>query len=149
VTAFSTLRIRTYAAPEPQRLSWAGKWVKNWFSNFDPGGHPVLYRGRRFDRLEGAFVAAKNPDALVDPPNARAGAPKIRFIDRVATEKDPGKVKRLGAPMKRGGLITPVENWDEICLAAMDAFLRQKWQPETPAFDRLIREPRPIVEWNN
>lgn len=144
MATFNDLRIREY--PEPENLAYRGRFIHNWFSNFDKVGHPVEYRGQTTMILELAFVAAKNPDAIVKSENGRFYQP---FIERVFSVSRPGEAKKLGSSRQRGGIIDLRPDWDEVNVAAMDYFLRQRWQPGTEAFDRLMNVDGPIVEWNN
>jgi predicted NAD-dependent protein-ADP-ribosyltransferase YbiA (DUF1768 family) len=122
---FSDLTIRTY---KPQPLIYKGRFVKNWFSNFERDGHPITYRGHTTDCLEVAFVASKNPTP--------------EFIDLVF-KAGPGEAKRLGRNTQLRA------DWDEVNIAAMDFFLRQKWQPGTNIANRLMETEQPIVEFSN
>lgn len=136
------LHIRHY---EEQDVAWRGRYVHNWFSNFDKVGFPVTYRGNTTSVLEVAYVAAKNPDIMVDSP--RGGM--MKFIDRVFAARSPSEAKKLGNPKYRGGIIDPRPGWDNVSLAAMDYFLRQRWQPGTEDAKRLMAWPVPVVEANN
>lgn len=140
---FTDLALRQYALSGP--LAYRGRFVHNWFSNFDACGQPVSYRGHQSPRLEIPFVAAKNPDAMVVAP---CGG-EMPFITRVFACASPSEAKRLGAPRKRGGIIDPRPDWDGVNIAAMDLFLRQRWQPGTRDAHRLAGMTGPIVEWNN
>jgi hypothetical protein len=142
---FNELLPRRY--PAPPELAYRGRSVHNAdISNFDPLGHPVVYRGHRSLILEKAYTAAKNPDALV--PRAD-GSGLVAFIDRIYSEPRAADVKRLGAPPYRGGLVQPRDDWNHVNIAAMDFFLRQRWQPGTADAAALAKRPRPIVEWVN
>lgn len=141
---FAQLHVREY--PDPGPLTWRGRFVHNWFSNFDPVGAPVDYRGFRSSRLELAFVAAKNPDQLVPTADGRGST---TFVERVFSVAMPGEAKRLGQRRERGGIVDLREDWDEVNLAAMDFFLRQRWEPSHPDSKRLASLPAPLVEWNN
>lgn len=140
---FNDLRTRQYDAPTD--LVWRGRFVHNWFSNFDAVGAPVTYRGRTTRRLELAFVAAKNPGQVVKLADGR----EAPFIDLVFAQTTPGGAKQLGAPKHRGGVVDLRPDWDEVSVAAMDFFLRQRWQPGAEGASRLAALPSPIVEWNN
>lgn len=141
---FAQLHMRAY--PDPGALVWRGSFIHNWFSNFDAVGAPVEYRGFRTPRLELAFVAAKNPDQIV--PHA-AGRGTTTFIERIFSASTPGEAKRLGARKERGGIVDLRDDWDDVNIAAMDCFLRQRWQPDHADSRQLAAMQAPIVEWNN
>ena len=122
---FSSLHVRKYT---PYPLEYKGPYVRNWFSNFELDGHPITYRGRTTNCLEVAFVAAKNPD-------------NTEFLQAVFTS-GPGRAKGLGRNTSLRA------DWDNVCIAAMDYFLRQKWQPGTPVAYRLENSFYPLCEIN-
>lgn len=138
---FAQLHVREY--PDPGTLTWRGRFVHNWFSNFDAVGAPVDYRGFRTTRLELPFVAAKNPDQVVATAD---GSGSTTFVERVFSAPTPGDAKRLG---QRNGIVDLREDWDEVNIAAMDFFLRQRWRADHRDSLRLASLPAPIVEWNN
>jgi hypothetical protein len=143
VPTITDLHLRRY---DPQPVSYRGRFVNNWWSNFAAVGEPVVYRGQSTRILEYAYVAAKNPDAIVSDPT---GPGTIRFLDRVFMERSAGAAKKIGSPRSRGGIVELKPGWDEESIAAMDAFLRQRWQPSHRDTQRLMAEPLPHVEVNN
>jgi len=145
-TAFSEIRIRKYPRRE---VVYSGRYVFNWFSNFTASGFPVVYRGYTTNRLEIAYVAAKNPEAIVPTGIYPPDGTTMRFIDRIFTTPAASKAKWLGKSKSRGGLVDARGDWEFVKLAAMDNFLRQRWQPGSEAFIRLLTEETPIVEFNN
>ena len=146
---FTDLHMREYKELSGSVLATRNRYVHNWFSNFDPVGLPVKYRGHVTPLLELAFVAAKNPDARVPDPDDREGIMTIPFHDRVFGCSTPGQAKRMGSSRNRGGLVELRPDWDRVNVAAMDFFLRQRWQPGTRDAARLAELPKPIVEVNN
>jgi predicted NAD-dependent protein-ADP-ribosyltransferase YbiA (DUF1768 family) len=128
MAGFADLRRRVYA---PRPLRYRGRWVDNWFSNFHPGTNPVLFSSLSFRSVEAAYVAAK----CLDP----------EFRRRVS-RMGPADAKRAGRP---GNLIGLRPDWEEVCVAAMDLFLRQKFAAGTPELERLSGMGKPPVEANN
>src|SRR4029077_19847359 len=97
---FVELHIREYA--EPKGLRYRGRFVHNWFSNFDKVGHPVTYGGFRTAILETHLLASKTPAARVP---AADGLGEFPFIERVFSVTSAAAAKKLGAPRSRGGII--------------------------------------------
>lgn len=139
---FEELHVRQFG--EPEGLVYKGPYIKNWWSNFEAVGAPVVYRGHSSRVLEMAFVAAKNPDAPV--PSRDHPGTTVAFHERVFSSLTPGEAKRLGG---RSGLVQLREDWDQVNLAAMDCFERQRWRVGAPGLDRLMATPEILVEWNN
>jgi predicted NAD-dependent protein-ADP-ribosyltransferase YbiA (DUF1768 family) len=131
----------------PQSLARKGRWVDNGpLSNYARGDVVVRYRSVATQHVEPAYVAAKNPDALV--PDPRDPSNSIPFHERVAMA-DPTKVKALGKPKARGGLIDPRPDWEEVCLSAMWSFLVQKFAPGTKEHEWLVGTDGSLIEFTN
>ena len=131
----------------PPGLPRKGGWIDNGpLSNMSPGQAIVRYRSVATHLVEPAYVAAKAPDALV--PNAD-GQGTVAFHERVAAA-DPRRVKPLGKPLNRGGLVAIRDNWEQVCIGAMACFLAQKFAPGTAEADWLVTQaPDGLVEWTN
>lgn len=160
---FNELEIRDYSFEQKLRLhpiQWQGQWINNWFSNFHTLGSVITYKGYVTRCLELAYVAAKNPDILVDYITKEGMVyTQIRFIDLIFRLNNPGTAKRLSKPKYMKGLIDTRPDWEYVKLSAMDNFLRQRWRPNTPETNKLVNmiahdriegiSDDPIMEINN
>ena len=135
--------------PVPPTLAWKGAYVDNGpLSNFSDGEAVIRYRSIASRKVEPAYVAAKAPDALVRHP-LDPSHEAVPFHVRVAAA-DPARVKRLGAPRSRGGLIDLRPDWENVCVAAMACFLAQKFAAGTREARWLVEQPPPsLVEFLN
>lgn len=132
--------------PVPGDLPRKGNWIDNGpLSNMTQGRAIIRFRSVATNFVEPAYVAAKNPDALV--PDGRGGT--IPFHERVAAA-DPRRVKGLGKPRLRGGLIDPRPDWELVAIGAMASFTAQKFAPGTREAAWLVSRPENmLVEFNN
>jgi hypothetical protein len=121
-----------------------GGWIDNgWLSNYHDGEAMVRYMSVTSRRVEPAYVASKNPMALV--PHF---GEMIPFHVKVAREP-PATVERLGKPRSMGGLIDPRPDWEQVCVAAMWAACVQKFAPGTAENASLMASEGLLVEWTN
>lgn len=132
----------------PPSLKMKGAWVDNGpLSNFSEGQAVIRFRSVATRRVEPAYVAAKNPDALV--PSTAAPELLIPFHERVAAHP-PARVKALGKPRSKGGLIDTTADFEETCVGAMASFGAQKFAHGTAEAAWLAAaDPRTLVEWTN
>ena len=111
---FQLLEIRTYTTPESFKLTPRGYIDNGWISNFASGEATLNYRTLHTQRNEALYVAAKNPDATVTYQQR-----KMPFIQAVALHPH-DRIKPLGKPRSKGGLIDPRPDWEHVCLAVME-----------------------------
>lgn len=136
----------TIALPVPDYLPRKGRWIQNGpISNMSAGTALVRYRSVCTHFVEPAYVAAKSPDTIVS--DGRGGTQA--FHQQIAST-DPSRVKPLGKPVARGGLVDTRTDWECVCIGAMATFLAQKFDPGTPEADWLVRrKPESLVEFSN
>jgi len=124
---FDDLVTRTY---DPQPIVWKGRYIDNWFSNFHAGAQPIQFSGLSFQTIEAAYQAAKWTD--------QARRALFQNLDASQSKKEG---RRKFPPIR--------PDWEQVAIAAMDNFVRQKFQPGTPELERLMRMDVPPVEVNN
>lgn len=56
----------------------------------------------------------------------------------IMSAETPGKAKRLGKPIERGGAITVREDWDSVKLILMEQFTREKFATNATLRQKLI-----------
>ena len=118
------LPLREWILPE---LEWKGRYVYNWFSNFEPSERPILLSGLQFPAVEQAYQASKfSPDRR-----------------QAFTRMTPGQSKRAG----QASGMRP--DWDNVCVAAMDFLVRQKCAVGTADLERLALTEGDLIEANN
>lgn len=132
----------------PSDLKYRGRWIDNGvLSNMHRGDASILYRSVRTKHVEQAYVAAKNPDAIVSV-NLEGAAFNGPFHALVA-RLDPFKAKRYGRPVSRGGLVDTRKDWEEVALAAMWSFQVMKYAPDTKERAWLLSHKGALAEWSN
>jgi len=125
--------VRSCHWPLPETFEWKGRWIRNWFSNFEWHSRPI-----RLPYAEDIPIL-----------NVEAGFQGVKASDiaerRRIFRMEPAAAKTYG----RHGIQSFREDWDYVSIAAMDMFCREKWQPGTPEAERLLKTPSPIIEFNN
>lgn len=119
--------MRRYVAPADVAAAFLGgqRW-RNWFSNMGlvPGG--IAFGGELYPAVENAYHAAKSDF----PPRRRA---------LVRMKPGEAKTSSRGLPCRDG--------WDDMKLAAMDDFLRQRALRDAAFAGGLVRHHEELVEW--
>jgi ribA/ribD-fused uncharacterized protein len=106
------------------------KWIKNWFSNFDPMDKPMYHDGLLYKTVEHFFVAMKTEDT-----DERA---KIAALPSATAAKQYGRKLKLR------------NDWEMIKESAMWTALIWKYRPGTIHSNQLFSTGNwDIVEWNN
>lgn len=132
--------------PVPKTLRFNGYYVDNRnLSNTRRSGNAIRFLDARYPNVEAAFVAAKNPHAIVH------GMPFYKFVEQWC--RTPGNrvegVKKLGKPKSRGGLIDTVPEWEHLSAGAMYDFTSQKFASGADK-EWLIAQPvHTLIEFNN
>lgn len=108
------------------KLQYKGKWVYNWFSNFEP--IKVVVDGIVWPSLENYYQAQKTLN----------GKEREQFI-----YCSPSRSKQLGKRVK----LRP--DWEQVKYSIMEKALRIKFAPGTYSANKLIATEGEIVEWNN
>ena len=105
------------------------KFIKNWFSNFEPFDEPFEYEGNTYTTPEHLYQAMKTLD------------PEQRSL--IANAATPGSAKRLGRA------VSIRSDWEQIKLDIMWGILKIKFAPGTTWAEKLLKAEEPIIEWNN
>lgn len=115
-----------YWGEPPKNLPFKGKYVSNWFSNFEQS--PFIMSGKLYNTVENYYQATK---AVNKEDHERI---------RIATAS---KSKYLGRSVQIR------EGWDKLKFAVMWAGLCAKWT-QSPFKERLLATgDEQIIEWNN
>lgn len=111
------------------------KWIRNWFSNFEPFEQPVVYQEIVFKYPENMYQALKTHKSCID-------------IRRMLASLSPGESKRW---WRKGNNKHKYlrEDWLDISLDVMEYILRLKFAEGTIWYHRLIETKGRIVETNN
>ena len=108
-----------------------GKWVKNWFSNFEKLESPFVYQGIDFWTIENFYQAMKVDKSDIETRK------KIASVS--ASES-----KKLGKKVKLRN------DWEQIKFEVMEYGLRKKFVPGSKWHEKLMQTgSEEIVEWNN
>lgn len=106
------------------------KWIKNWFSNFEPFDEPMYHNGLYYTTVEHFFAAMKTDDT-----NLREKISKMPY---------PEQAKKFGKKID----LQP--NWNKIKKSVMWTALLWKFRKETSWANKLVATGNwDIVEWNN
>jgi predicted NAD-dependent protein-ADP-ribosyltransferase YbiA (DUF1768 family) len=111
------------------------KWIKNWFSNFEPFDEPYIYQGISFKYPETFYQAMK-----VDKYN--------KSIREHIASLSPSNAKKFWRTNKNKEKYQR-KDWFEVNLEIMEFILRVKFLPGTSWYQRLMKEDGEIVETNN
>src|SRR5262245_3155850 len=99
------------------------RFIKNWFSNFEPSERPLVYQGIVYERPELFFQAMK------------AAKDELETRRWIAASEEPGIAK------KRGRQIKCRPDWEQIKIDVMRYALRYKFAAGTKLAKRLLRTP--------
>ena len=113
----------------------AQRWIKNWFSNYEPFETPVVYQGITFKYPENMYQAFKAEKQHVD-------------IRRELASLSPGGSKRWWRNKSRKDRYQR-SDWFQINISAMDYILRIKFVKGTRWYKKLKETTGEIVETNN
>lgn len=120
-----------YALYYPEKIE--GKYIKNWFSNFDEMSVPIKTSdGLEYHTVENYYQAMKSTD--------------FNFRRQVA-EATPSKAKQLGKAHSMGTLRR--EDWFDINNKVMYKALSHKYTKCPEHYTQLLLHAEPIVELNN
>lgn len=138
----------------PENLLWKGPFVDNQrLSNLVLCKSPIRFRDAEYQNVEAAYVASKNPDVLITvPQNEENGGQEIpfyKYIEQWCKKNGAGRVKQLGKPKSRGGLIDVSPKFETYCMGAMIDFTAQKFSQESDKKWLLEKNPEELVEFNN
>lgn len=106
-----------------------GKYISNWFSNFEPFDTPFEFQGIIYKTPEHYFQAMKT-----DNRDERL---------YIASSETPGIAKRRG----RKVVLCPM--WEQAKIGVMVRALTAKFAPGTTWAEKLMKTEGDIVEWNN
>lgn len=110
------------------------KWIKNWFSNFEPFDKPYFYQGITFLYPETFYQAMKT-----DKHN-------IKIRKHIAS-LSPSKAKKFWRKKENKKYLR--KDWHDVSLQVMEFIVRVKFLPGTTWYIRLLKEEGEIVETNN
>jgi ribA/ribD-fused uncharacterized protein len=110
------------------------KWIKNWFSNFEPFDEPYVYQGIVFHYPETFYQAMKTHKHDI----------KTR---KYIASLTPSKSKKFWRKKENKKLQR--KDWFQINLQVMEHILRVKFAKGTTWYNKLLKEEGEIVEWNN
>ena len=107
-------------------LVYKGKWIYNWFSNFQLS--PIIVDDNVYPSVENYYQSQKT----------------LNLEERKQFETCfPSKAKKLGRSVKLR------DDWEQVKLEVMEKALRIKFVPGTVWYDKLMETEGEIVEWNN
>lgn len=111
------------------------KWIRNWFSNFEPLDEPYVYQGITFRYPETFYQAMKTHKH------------DIKTRQHIAS-LTPSKAKKFWR-IKGNKQKYQRKDWHNISLEVMEHIVRVKFAKGTTWHNRLLKEEGEIVEWNN
>ncbi len=109
-----------------EKLQYKGRYVYNWFSNFEP--IQITIDGVTYPSVENYYQSQKT---IIE-------SQRKQFITCTPSES-----KKLGRK------ITLRSDWDQVKFDIMEKALRIKFTPNTTQGKKLMDTKDEIVEWNN
>ncbi len=110
-----------------------GKWIRNWFSNFNKVEAPIRAQGIEYHTVENFFQAMKTKD--VEERRKIAAMPAFEAKRYCSWRNKELKLR---------------EDWEDIKIDVMEWALRRKFVPGTKDYQTLLDTgSEVIVEWNN
>ena len=110
------------------------RWIKNWFSNYEPFDEPLIYQNLEFTCPETFYQAMKSRKELF-------------WVREKISKLTPGKAKRFWRKKENKQYLRP--DWYYINHEVMEYALRYKFARGTSWYIRLMKETGEIVETNN
>ncbi len=111
-----------------------GRWIKNWFSNYERLDYPIECEGMFFHTVEAFYQANKIP---------RENA----VLRKKVSEMDPASAKRFCSFRSRNFVLRP--DWEQIKIEVMRYALNIKFGEGTYWRRRLKETEGLIIEHNN
>ncbi len=111
-----------------------GRWIKNWFSNFEELDEPFRYQGMTFTTVEVFYQCMKIPK-------------EERILRWRVSLMTPAAAKRFCSARRKNFRLR--SDWEDIKEKAMGRALGIKFDKGTTWYDRLKKTTGPIVEKNN
>ena len=118
--------VRDWSQVKPAEFKFMGKWIYNWFSNFNPSS--MMIDGKEWPSVENYYQAMKTTNPTLQE--------AIRLVP-------PSESKKLGKKLT----IRP--DWEEIKVQVMLTALKAKWSLPEWKQKLLSTNDEVIVEWNN
>lgn len=111
------------------------KWIRNWFSNFDPFDEPYVYQGIEFKYPETFYQAMKTEKYNIS-------------LRKHIASLTPSKAKKFWRH-NNNKKKHQRKDWYKVSLEVMEFILRVKFAKGTSCYNKLINEKGRIVEVNN
>lgn len=111
------------------------RWIKNWFSNYEPFDSPLIYQNLAFRSPETFYQAMKTPKDLIE-------------IRKRISLMQPWEAKRFWRS-KRHKKLYMRDDWFDINLAVMEYAIDYKFAPGTSWAKMLLECNDAIIEVNN
>lgn len=120
--------MKNWLAHKPEEFLYSGKWIRNWFSNFEPVN--LWIEGRQWPSVENYYQAMKTNDPVIQE--------QIRC-------SSPSEAKRYGRKIK----MNQFSDWESRKTGVMKQALMAKFQQDRWRKALLSTGTEPIIEWNN